>query len=358
MQARLMQARLMWARRQAFTLVELLVVIAIIGILIALLLPAVQSAREAARRNQCINNLKQMAIGCHTHHDAHKFFPTGGWGWLWVGDADRGFGQDQPGGWIYNLLPYIEETALHDLASDGNPDTHSAQQLDGALRVVQSPLNLITCPSRRSAVGFTNVFAPTVATNASNSTEAVGRGDYAMCAGHEDKTEFSHFPASIAVVPTFPWCVASTLGRVDTTADGACNALDFTGISFHRSEIGIEHITDGTSVTIMIGEKYLNPDNYETGRAAADNETWCTGFNNDNFRCTFGEPVRDTPAVNYNNRFGSVHVNGAHFAYADGHVDSISYDVEAKIYRFAGHRSDGMTEAQMRVEGIRGGGTR
>ena len=98
-----------------FTLVELLVVITIIGILIALLLPAVQSAREAARRTQCSNNLKQLALACLVHESTHGFFPTGGWGWHWVGDPDMGFDLKQPGGWIYNILPYIEQGALHDL---------------------------------------------------------------------------------------------------------------------------------------------------------------------------------------------------------------------------------------------------
>ena len=86
--------------RGGFTLVELLVVIAIIGILIALLLPAVQAAREAARQSQCKNNLKQLALGCLNHENAYKQFPTNGWGYSWVGDADRGFDWRQPGGWI------------------------------------------------------------------------------------------------------------------------------------------------------------------------------------------------------------------------------------------------------------------
>ena len=98
-----------------FTLVELLVVITIIGILIALLLPAVQAAREAARRVQCSNHLKQLALGAVNHESANGYLPTGGWGNLWVGDADRGFGAPQPGAWTFNVLPFIEMQELHDL---------------------------------------------------------------------------------------------------------------------------------------------------------------------------------------------------------------------------------------------------
>ena len=100
-----------------FALVELLVVITIIGILISLLLPAVQSAREAARRTQCPNNLKQMGLAILNHHQAHDYFPTTGWGANWVGDPDRGFTERQPGGWIYNTLPFIEQQTLRDIGS-------------------------------------------------------------------------------------------------------------------------------------------------------------------------------------------------------------------------------------------------
>ena len=93
--------------RGGFTLVELLVVITIIGILIALLLPAVQAAREAVRIVQCQNHIKQLSLGCLDHESATGRFPTGGWGWAWTGDPDRGTDWRQPGGWIYNVLPDI-----------------------------------------------------------------------------------------------------------------------------------------------------------------------------------------------------------------------------------------------------------
>ena len=111
------KSEIMKRKSAGFTLVELLVVITIIGILIALLLPAVQAAREAARQTQCKNNLKQLALGCLNHDSATGRFPCGGWGFSWTGDADRGNDWRQPGGWIYNILPYIEQQPLHDMGA-------------------------------------------------------------------------------------------------------------------------------------------------------------------------------------------------------------------------------------------------
>ena len=98
--------------RGGMTLVELLVVIAIIAVLVALLLPAVQSARESARRVTCANNLRQHGIAWQGHAASFGAYPGGGWGWEWIGDPDRGRGRDQPGGWIYNTLDFLEQTTL------------------------------------------------------------------------------------------------------------------------------------------------------------------------------------------------------------------------------------------------------
>ena len=147
--------------RAAFTLIELLVVIAIIGILIALLLPAVQAARESARQLRCSNNLKQLGLAAVNHEEAHGHFPTGGWGWGWVGDPDRGFSKHQPGGWVFNLLPFLEQEALWELAKDGNAGPpfndapkphHTQEQLQGANRATKTLLTMFNCPSRRECV--------------------------------------------------------------------------------------------------------------------------------------------------------------------------------------------------------------
>jgi prepilin-type N-terminal cleavage/methylation domain-containing protein/prepilin-type processing-associated H-X9-DG protein len=346
--------------RVAFTLVELLVVIAIIGILVALLLPAIQAAREAARRSQCKNSLKQLALGCINHHDTHKFFPTGGWGYAYVGDPDRGYGKDQPGGWIYNVLTYIEEGALHDKGSDGKPDTIDTRvQTPGARDVVMSPLSVINCPSRRQTrtfpMGFNN--AQSGLKNSITPDEA-GRGDYAANSGHainefpftgDANNSPGSGPPSYAGADDWFKNVMNQYGKV--------NGIDIlTGVSFVRSEIGIRRITDGTTKTYLVGERYVPFEHYDTGQWSADNETWCTGFNNDNFRQTArgsngsveATPVQDTQVDNnqeFQLRFGSAHSGSLNIAMCDGSVQSIAYDIDWQVHRDLGNRQDGNVTA-------------
>ncbi|MFM7244212.1 MAG: type II secretion system protein, partial [Planctomycetaceae bacterium] len=126
--------------RRGFTLVELLVVIAIIAVLIGLLLPAVQSARESSRRTHCVNNVKQMATAALSHEQQHGFFPSGGWGYRWVGDADRGFGRNQPGGWLYSCLPFLEQQVVWQLPADGKPTEITDAQKAGASTLTRTVL--------------------------------------------------------------------------------------------------------------------------------------------------------------------------------------------------------------------------
>ena len=110
--------------RRAFTLIELLVVITIIAILIAMLLPAVNAARESGRRAACSNHLKQLATACRAHEEAQGFLPSGGWGFLWVGDPTLGVGRRQPGSWLYSVLPHIDQQALWNMGGSDGQNMH------------------------------------------------------------------------------------------------------------------------------------------------------------------------------------------------------------------------------------------
>ncbi|MEX0614092.1 MAG: DUF1559 domain-containing protein, partial [Pirellulales bacterium] len=274
---------------------------------------------------------------------------TGGWGWFWVGDPDRGFGKQQPGGWIYNILPYIEEGVLHDQGSDGIPgDPASRNQRVGARDVVMSPITIINCPTRR----ISGVFRMTTNEGGTNgllnslTPDVAGRSDYAMNSGHA-YVEFGQGPLNYADADA--WTANRTW-----QSDLPAIKVALTGVSYERSEIGIKRITDGTSKTYMIGEKYIYVRDYETGSDPGDNETWCTGFNNDNFRKTGRisgplpfemSPISDSESLpsdrQPNQRFGSAHAGGWQVALCDGSVAWISFDIDWQLHRDFGNREDG-----------------
>jgi prepilin-type N-terminal cleavage/methylation domain-containing protein len=349
-------------KKSGFTLVELLVVIAIIGVLVALLLPAIQAAREAARRTQCSNNMKQLALGAQNYLNTNQIFPTGGWGWFWVGDADRGAKRDQPGGWVFNLLPYVELQNMHRLASDGNKDNITPAQKAGTLKLIRSPLDLIKCPSRRLQNVYPKPQDGTYYANncdrAANAGETIaGRSDYAINCGDRNLAEAPSngagpngmgTPTNHAGANNFAWQYNSDgylrnppANYNEATANTGNPPGILTGVSFVRSEVGIKNVADGTSMTYLIGEKYMNPVDYETGWDPGDNETWCTGFNNDNFRTAFDPPLQDRPALVAQNRFGSNHATGWYASWCDGHVEYLSFDIDQFVHRGNANRSDG-----------------
>lgn len=331
--------------RRGFTLVELLVVIAIIGVLVALLLPAIQAAREAARRTQCKNQLRQLALAFQMHHDSHKFFPSGGWGWFWVGFPEQGFGKNQSGGWLYSTLPFMEQGNLHDL---GAGLTGTARR-EAAKQRVQSPFEGMTCPSRRTA----NVFP----FNSSNSAfrycstiEVASKTDYAANAGTMLTPEISNSggPSEsgenlIAIVPN------------DENRTALNDPIDkWDGIVYYRSEVSMRQVTDGTSKTYMVGEKWLDAAHYEDGFDIGDTEPAFTGCNTDTLRVTNIQYPLTSDAQKPQRRlypetgtgvghrvFGSPHTSGFNMAMCDGSVDFVSYDIDPCIHQYRGSRDDG-----------------
>ncbi len=174
---------------RGFTLVELLVVISIIGILVALLMPAVNSARESGRRAQCSNNLHQLAAACLAHETKYTFLPTGGWGYAWVGNPDRGYGKRQPGGWQYNILNFIDQNDLHDLGTGSNGDWATltgGSMMSQFVKRSQTPVAVLNCPSRRRLQTFPYSAGFTMCNETSMRTAGVAaRGDYAANAGDQ-----------------------------------------------------------------------------------------------------------------------------------------------------------------------------
>jgi prepilin-type N-terminal cleavage/methylation domain-containing protein/prepilin-type processing-associated H-X9-DG protein len=294
------------ARRRGFTLVELLVVIAIIGILVALLLPAIQAAREAARRSECTNNLKQMGIAVQMHHDTRKVLPKG-----------RSTLTPMGVSWAFELLPYMEQQAMHDAYVDTLPVFHVDNSF--AMRV---PVGVYFCPSRRSPAADRDFDNDDDAQTQEFKGVAAG-GDYAANAGLD--IEYGR---------------QNEQGEPPNVEGGAMYSF---------SQVRLGQITDGTSSSLAIGERYIPPleeledvdpdrQHYHQGDTAlfssdhpntilAGTECGLAGGltdPNDN-SCTISLPSDDG---NPDEKFGSDHPGTVQFVFLDGHVQGINRDID------------------------------
>ncbi len=356
-------------RVSGFTLVELLVVIAIIGILVALLLPAVQSAREAARRIQCRNNLKQIGTAALNHESTHGYMPSGGWSPWSAGDPDRGFGREQPGSWIYQILPYIEQQAIYDLPGDGDRARITTTQREQTKQLLGTPAPGFNCPSRRDNNPREWEMPPNWTPFSSlpmRLGDPVVRSDYAGNAGDgEGGIEFfirEHPCTGQSDFNQYTW----EFCFMPTQRDSGYRAIDDgqqvwppedsqTGIIFTGAEIKFAEILDGSSNTILVGEKFMDPARYESGVDSSgivggnDEQSMYSGFDWD--VNVWGYPEDPTQPVQSRPRldtfgfddlgiYGSPHPGGFHVTLCDGSVTSVSYDVDINLLSFLCNRFD------------------
>lgn len=271
---------------RGFTLVELLVVIAIIGILVALLLPAVQAAREAARRSQCTNNLKQMGLALHNYHDTHKVFPPGyisslGWNW---------------GSY---LLPFSEQQPLYDNMGVGDPtDWGNPDHLDNG----RTPLALYLCPSDSYPQNVRNDRRRPRHASGGNNRKALGYSSYVGIRG------------------------SNSAWRENSN-----------GVIYPNSAIRFRDIVDGTSNTVAISERRYKNHN---------GSIWCcTSNNHGNIHYTLadtGTPQGRDELINgsHTNAISSQHPGGALFALCDGSTRFISETINLQTWRDIGNRDD------------------
>ncbi|MEM8864248.1 MAG: DUF1559 domain-containing protein [Planctomycetota bacterium] len=359
--------------KRGFTLVELLVVIAIIGILIALLLPAVQSAREAAQRTQCKNQLKQMALGCLNHADTFGQFPTGGIGpdpriEAYIEGGNPMGPSDQGLGWSFQILPFLEEDAVHGITTtaqlrDTAVPTYNCPSRRGVTLAIAAngdPIGYVTdyaamhaIPSRSQAVGLgldfdANAF-PTG--GAQSSTWCSGGFFFGGTTGAWPENHETPKPRAT---------LANYIGFDGVIARSSVRALQSGSNWFYQdlnydSKVTFGKISDGTSKTIMLGEKRVDASRYDAS-SWYDDQGWSDGWDPDTMRSSVCPPRPDTLAdveidscdpsnlgtcAEAGMSMGSAHPGGFNAAYADGSVQTVNYEVNFEVYVNLANRSDG-----------------
>ena len=319
--------------RRGFTLVELLIVISIIGVLVALTMPAVNSARESARRAQCSNNLHQMALGCLQLESKYGHLPSGGWGWQWAGEPDRGYGAQQPAGWHFNILPFIDQADLHDM---GKGVSSSARRAAGAMQA-QTPLSIFICPTRHKLQPFPRVSRNDYV-NINEPAPIIGRSDYAANSG-SNWSDVSG-PGGAGNAPNQGYDPAFNWTQIFGTINSGATASN--GVIFRASALSMALIKDGASNTYLIGERYLCTDCYNNGVCCDNDQGWDQGYDWDTNRWTTNPPSQDRPGVSgCMNNFGSAHPAGFNMAFCDGVVRKMSYTINPTVHQQLGARADG-----------------
>jgi|LakMenEpi03Aug12_release.lakeMendotaPanAssembly.Ray.scaffolds.fasta_scaffold95981_3 prepilin-type N-terminal cleavage/methylation domain-containing protein len=294
------------ASRSAFTLVELLVVISIIGVMVGLLLPAVQAAREAARRMQCSNNMRQIGLALHNYESTHKRFPAG-----WVANEPEG----HPGwGWAVALLPFIEQGGVQD-------------RLDSRLEITAAPNQPMIMQVVPTFICPSDPFAPTFEIG-----EAEEHHDHADHDWGSD--DHDHEPHNVDEGHKLFSIARSNYVAVYGTTEVDESPYAGNGAFFGNSRIRIRDFTDGTSNTMVIGER----------GSRLGGSLWHGVIPEAN--AAFARIVGSTdhgpnsPAAHFDD-FGSYHTTGAHFVMADNSVRLVPSTIDLSIYQAMATRQGG-----------------
>lgn len=337
--------------RSAFTLVELLVVIAIIGILVALLLPAIQAAREAARRTSCSNNLKNLGLAALTHHDAMKHFPVSN-GVPYFTESPT---PQSGAGWILNMLPQLEEQPLYDRFKAGGAfegqlrprafdktaiglGIASTKNGISCPQLMQTQLQILNCPSDSSSEKVRTDQPPeevntlVAVTNYKGVLDDTYLGQtFGANVYHNDA---SKYPSGIYEEPAPAWA-----GPRDCHNNVRCRGIFFR--QSHQRPVKISSVIDGTSKTLMIGEDLPDYNNHSAAFYA--NGDWCS------CNIPLNNLINEQPeTLNLNfwweqQSFRSRHPGGAQFCLVDGSVRFISETISNDTYRTACSRNGNET---------------
>lgn len=362
-------------------------------------MPAIQSVRESARVAACRNKVGQIVKGLTNLESAMQAFPSGGWGDEWLGATERGTEARQPGGWMFAVLPYVEEKSLY-MSVEGV----TAANAQGAYaKLATASLPMLACASRRPSVPLplsataykSAALQPLTITTATRSDYVGNGGSSALCPSlstlsrvnspvdKNTQITFCHAPpGNPAQSKTMKQPLSSIVSGGHSTHEGdhfgpcdSCNGDetaanpgtlaqgdDWTkkqtmadklgrpdgglpelqdGVFYRMSQVKAASIRDGLSNTYLLGEKYVSSTGYRTGADTGDDRPMFAGYSDGSIRWARKPPARDAVTADGVTGFGSAHRVGWTVGLADGSVRTVGFEIDPTVHKNLASRADG-----------------